>query len=104
MYSENIFIFNPHEFNVDNTKDVTSYYNKVSEELSDEIDDEIILDDMQTNHELNEFIYDNIFNKSKELKVNINKDIEGTDKSFPTPEHQERQTHLVVQQKSMLKK
>jgi hypothetical protein len=82
LFTQNIFIFDPHQFNNGNIKNVEilSYYQREAENIIKEIDDTPFLENLVCNDDMRYFIH-NDFRKI-EMKI-INRDLEGEQQECP---------------------
>ena len=84
LFEHNIFLFDPHQINNGNltTVGIMSYYQKEAENIMKEIDDSLILENIECDDDLHDFIVDKITKLILDKK-NINKDLEGEQQECP---------------------
>ena len=83
LFENNIFLFDPQQINNGQLKtlDIMSYYQKEVDNMMREIDDTLILEHINCDDDLQDFILDKITKLN--LKKNINSDLEGEQQDCP---------------------
>ena len=83
LYEQNIFLFDPHEFNngIAKTVDIKSYYDTESTNMLAELDDTRILEDIVCDDDMRSFLKADFSRKNQ--VSNINPDLEGEQQDCP---------------------
>lgn len=87
LYEHKIFIFNPTEFNlgVCKSSEITSYFKHVSDDLVDNIDEDIIMDRIECEDVLKDSVkIKSIKSKAKKQNSLINKEVVGVQQDCPS--------------------
>ena len=84
LYEQNIFLFDPHEFNngIAKTVDIKSYYENEATEMLAELDDTRILENIVCDDDMRSLLRADFSRKSQQVS-NINPDLEGEQQDCP---------------------
>ena len=87
LTEQKIFIFNPQEINYVDTNDmeIKNYYEKISTKLRQDIKEETLLENIECDDILKDYINLSLNTSNKTNNEKINKDLEGKQKDCPKP-------------------